>query len=62
MKVISFCDIPEELTANTWLEEFRCGSYVPYTIQGDGYSKLDDYLTEQYPELVKTKILIDIDY
>ena len=65
-KIISYCDLPEEMTQDAGLEEHRCDSYVPYSLSeyDPQYTecKLDGWLRENYPELIGTNFLINIDY
>lgn len=65
MKVVSYCEIPDELTENTWLEEHRCDSYVKYSLSSDPQftkGELDIWLEKEYPELIDTTFLIEMDY
>jgi hypothetical protein len=58
-KVLSYCDIPEEIDKDI-LDEAGCDVYVEYTADED--SELDNWILENYPELEGIKFLIHIDY
>lgn len=65
MKVVSYCDIPEELVEDHWLSEGSCDSYIPYSLSSNpkyGKDELDKWLEEEYPELIDTSFLIHLDY
>lgn len=68
-KILSYCDIPEELTSNHWISDFNSNVYIEYTIvnkeeqidYNDDFS-IDNWILEKHPELENTTILIHIDY
>ena len=68
MPVISYCDIPEELTEGTWMGEMSPDCYIQYSLpkledlHKYGLDKLNEYLSTTYPELIGTTFLIEIDY
>jgi hypothetical protein len=66
LKVVSYCEIPEELTENHWLSENQPDSYVRYKLNGTPTLQLytiDDWLFAKYPELIEEReIFIHIDY
>ena len=63
-KIVSYCEIPEELTEKHWISEHGCGVYIDWSLNLD--PKTDDdisaWIREEYPELIGTTFLIDIDY
>lgn len=69
-KVLSYCDIPEEIArTNSSLEENSSDTYVEYEVTSkaeqakfDDDFALDNWIIKNYPELEGTKILIHIDY
>lgn len=63
-KVVSYCEIPEDIQKPSWLEEVSCDTYVECHIHGDEPdSELEKWLLKTYPELKKEKaFLIHIDY
>jgi len=62
--IISYCDIPEDITEGHWISEFQNGCYVPYNIplQVEEDNPLGFWLFAKYPHLAGDEILIDIDY
>jgi len=69
-KVISYCDIPEEIREdNLSLNEVSPDVYVKYNITSkieqkkfDDNFELDNWIISQHPELEGKDILIHIDY
>lgn len=64
MKVVSYCDIPEEIIedeAGGWLEQASCDSYITYTIDEPQESLLDKWIAKTYPELIGQEFMIHID-
>ncbi len=69
-KVVSYCDIPSELTEKHWISEFMNGCYVPITITPKSeQSKYSDnfdiinWIIDNYSDILEgEEILIDIDY
>lgn len=63
-KVISYCEIPQELTKNHWITKYMTGGYVECHIE----EELDDedlvgkWILENYPELKDETFYIEIDY
>jgi|SRR6187402_45060 len=65
MKVVSYCDIPEDLTQDSWLSESGPNCFVDYKVSSDPkYTRtdLDNWIIETYPELLDVDFLIEIDY
>ena len=70
MKVVSYCEIPEEITQYSWLQELPCNVYTDYSLptqeelDNNIYSLdyLSRWLIQTYPELIGTKFLIEMDY
>ena len=64
LKVLSYCsDIPEEY--HYIFQDYTCGIYIPYSLSDDpkyDQSELELYLMKEFPELVNTEFLIDMDY
>ena len=61
--VISYCDIPEEITEdNSRLNEVAGDCYIDYTIDTNNPNELDKWFMENHPELVGYTFLIEIDY
>ena len=68
-KVLSYCEIPEDLTEGHYISENHCDSYVEYTVtpkteqhKYDDDFGIDNWIIDTYPELVGKTILIHIDY
>lgn len=63
-KVVSYCDIPQELSQGKWyFEEAGCDTYIDFHLQEDTkWDNVDFWLAKTYPELVGTEFLIHIDY
>ena len=71
-KVISYCEIPEDLTQSHWISENQPGCYVEYSLpkeaktpesEGGGEdSKLSAWIRKTYPELAGDDFLIERDY
>ena len=63
-KVISYCEIPEELTESSWLSEKEMDSYVEYHLDNSQpLEPLDQWFMDNYPELFEeSSFLIKIDY
>lgn len=64
-KILSYCGIPEDITEHHWISENSCDSYVEYSVTNDPIyetSLLDEWIKENYPELIDTKFLICLDY
>lgn len=61
-RVISYCEIPEELIPN-WLKEFPTGCYVEVHLDTlDGVGLLDIWFKENYPGIEDETFYIEIDY
>ena len=60
--VISYCDIPQELTENHWINEFQNGCYVSFNIDVNNPNNLDKWFIDNHPELIGYTFLIEIDY
>lgn len=62
-RVVSYCDIPEELVAGTWLEEYQPGCYIECHIdEEEEMNELDNWLISNYPGIEKETFFIEIDY
>lgn len=63
-KVVSYCEIPKEVRENHWIEEYRSGSFIELKLELDANldGELESWLRKEYPELIGTKFLIDIDF
>lgn len=68
-KVLSYCEIPEEISQGTFLDELTCNVYVEYTASKkigseklEPINKLDDWIINNYPELIGETFLIHMDY
>ena len=62
-KVVSYCEIPEEIIKPSWIEEAECDVYVEYHLEGTPDGGLDTWLMENYPELAEEdSFFIHIDY
>lgn len=63
--IVSYCDIPEEISDSHWISEYPPDCYVFYnvdwkkTIVNDF---LGEWIKEKYPKLKDKKIFIHIDY
>lgn len=62
-KVVSYCEIPEELTEGHWISEYMNGCFVEVHLDDDEDNKLSMWLKEKYPELVdEDSFYIEMDY
>lgn len=62
-KVVSYCEIPEEIEKPIWIEEASNDAYVECHIEDDEDNELNIWLRETYPELVdEESFFIHIDY
>lgn len=62
-KVLSYCEIPEKLTENSWLNNYGTGCLVECHIDDDESEPLDQWIINNYPELKdEESFLIDMDY
>ena len=65
-KVVSYCEIPEELTEGHWLRDYYPDSYVQVDVQEDDTEAMDEvseWIVNKYPELKEEKFFfIHIDY
>lgn len=65
-KVISYCDIPKELTEGHWISEYKNGCFVEVHLDGDENdpdSELDAWFLANHPELAdEDSFFIEIDY
>lgn len=62
-KVVSYCEIPEELTEGHWISEYMNGCFVEVHLDDDEDDKLSMWLKEKYPELVdEDSFYIEMDY
>ena len=68
-RVISYCDIPDELIDKCadWLNDYQNGCFVPYSLEirediEQNWDELDVWLMENYAELKDTEFLINMDY
>lgn len=68
LKVVSFCEIPQELTENTYLEEYGCDVYAEFNLYlgvpgyTREYSPWEQWIVNNYPELINKRFLIHFDY
>ena len=62
--VVSYCDIPDNLTKNHWLQEYKCDSFVEVHIDDKSHDPLSEWLINTYPELkdLDESFFIHIDY
>lgn len=60
--VISYCDIPQELTEKHWLSEMQPDVYQDYKINTENPDELDKWFIDNHPELIGQEFLIEIDY
>jgi hypothetical protein len=58
---ISYCDIPQHLSQESWISEQSCDCYIVYSLEVEGENEIDDWIRENYPELDKV-FMIHIDY
>lgn len=63
-KVLSFSEIPQELTENHWISEEEPNSYVEVHYDAeDEDGELDNWIVGKYPELKdEESFLIHMDY
>lgn len=68
MKILSYCEIPGELTSSHWINDYQSGCYVKYSIPREDEwndfdtDALDEWIKETYPILLGQSFLIEIDY
>lgn len=61
-KVVSYCEIPEELTNGSWISDYQPDCYVDYTLEVED-DEISQRILKQYPEFKEgDKIFIEIDY
>lgn len=68
-KVLSYCEIPQEITQDHWISENNPDSYIelsitprPEQINYDDKFEIENWIIDNYPELEGKTILIHIDY
>jgi hypothetical protein len=62
-KVISYCEIPEELTEGHWISEHHNDAFVEVHLDDEEEDGLSLWIKENYPELVNEEsFFIHIDY
>ncbi len=64
-KVVSFCEIPEEVTENHWINEHHNDAFVEVHIDTETHvpDKIQDWLVKNYPELIEEdSFFIHMDY
>jgi len=62
-KVVSYCDIPEELTESKWFSEYQSGCYIECHIDElEVRDELDSWLIQNYPGIENETFFIKIDY
>lgn len=65
LKVVSYCDIPEPIGYNhSVLMEISCGCFIHWNLSTDDSQddELDAWIRSEYPELIGTDFLIEMDY
>lgn len=65
LKVVAYCEIPEEISGNNWyLQTFPCNCFIHWNLSTDSTSDnvVDTWLRTEYPELIGTDFLIEMDY
>ena len=62
-KVVSYCEIPEEITEGHWMSGNMNGCFVQVHLEEDEDDALSNWLKETYPELIEEEsFYIEIDY
>ena len=65
-KVVSYCEIPEELTEDHWVSDYPPDAYVQVHIEQEGEEEMDkisEWIVEKYPELMDEDFFfIHVDY
>jgi hypothetical protein len=62
-KVLSYSEIPEELTKDSWLSKKSMGSLVECHLDDDNNNELDNWILKNYPELKdEESFFIEMDY
>ena len=65
-KVVSYCEIPEELTEDSWVSNYPPDAYVQVHIAQEGEEEMDEiseWIVEKYPELMDEDFFfIHVDY
>lgn len=62
-RVVSYCEIPEELTKGKWFEEYQSGCFVECHIdETEDPDELDMWIMRNYPGIEKETFYIKIDY
>lgn len=62
MRVVSYCDIPEELSNGKFFDEYGTGCYVECHLDNEPDDELDKWLKSNYPGIEEDPFLIKIDY
>ncbi len=67
LKVVSYCEIPEEITEEHWISEYMNGCFVEVHVdngeEDEDLDPLGQWIRETYPELKKeNSFLIEMDY
>ena len=65
-KVVSYCEIPKELTSNHWISDYYPDSYVQVHIEQEDEAEVDkvsEWILNKYPELKdENYFFIHVDY
>lgn len=63
-KVLSYCEIPQELTEKHWISEHHCDAFVECHLDAStDLDELDMWILEHYPELKdEDSFFIHLDY
>ena len=65
-KVVSYCEIPEELTSDHWISEYSTNSYIQVHIEQEDEAEVDkvsEWILNKYPELKdENYFFIHVDY
>lgn len=63
LKILSYCDIPDEILKDHWLNDFSPDCFVIYNTEDKKIkNNFDDYIYINHPELWGTVFFINIDY
>lgn len=62
-KVLSYCEIPEDIDKPFWIENASSDSFIQCHLNDDKNNELDSWIIENYPELKdEESFFIEIDY
>jgi hypothetical protein len=61
-KIVSYCEIPQELTKKHWLTENSCDTFIEFQLEVEGVDEVSDWIRKEYPELIGEEFMIHLDW